>query len=109
MFLNSCLANWWDHKLYDLFSFISSQEMAGRRKEGVREIQKFEYLEKKKSFLEDLYKNSYQDLYKNRAAFKVFHNLSSYQQKCGYNFRFTESYQSLLENFNSSNYLEHLK
>ena len=96
MFLNSCLANWWDHKLYDLFSFISSQEMAARRKEGIREIQKFEYLEGK-------------DLYKNRAAFKVFHNLSSYQQKCGYNFRFTESYQSLLENFNSSNYLEHLK
>ena len=50
VFLNSCLANWWRQKLYDLSWIILSSNIWQVKKEGKCEIQKFKYLEKKNLF-----------------------------------------------------------
>ena len=53
--LRSYLDSWWRHKLYDL-SWIKLLKQCGWQgeKEGKMEIQKFEYLENKKSFLDEI-------------------------------------------------------
>ena len=50
VFSNSCLANCWRHKLYDISSIIYSSNGWQEETEGEREIQTFEYLENEKSF-----------------------------------------------------------
>ena len=54
--LSSYLDSWWRHKLYDLsWTNLLSNGWQGE-KEGNTEIQKFEYLEDKKSFLDEMKK-----------------------------------------------------
>ena len=55
MFLNSCLANRWRHKInFKIYLRSFSQAMADRRKKRKRKIQKCEYLENEKSFLDEI-------------------------------------------------------
>ena len=52
--LSSCLGSWWCHKIQDLsWIELSSNGWQGEQ-EGKMEIQKFEYLEKEKSFLDEI-------------------------------------------------------
>ena len=55
--LSSYLDSWWRHKLQD-FSWINlSSNGWQRKKEGETNIQKFEYLENEKSFLDEIKKH----------------------------------------------------
>ena len=54
--LNSYFGNWWRHKLFFSIYYLrsSSKAIAAREMEGQTEIQIFEYLEKKKSYLDEI-------------------------------------------------------
>ena len=54
MLLNSYLDNWWRHELWDLSSIILQSNGRQVEKEGRTEIQKLEYLENEKSFLDEI-------------------------------------------------------
>ena len=52
--LSSYLDNWWRHELWDLSSIILKSNGRQVEKEGRTEIKKIEYLEKEKSFLDEI-------------------------------------------------------
>ena len=54
MLLSSYLDNWWSHELQDLSSIILWSYGRQVEKKGRAEIQKIEYLENEKSFLDEI-------------------------------------------------------
>ena len=57
VFLSSYLNSWWRHKLKDLSLIKLSSNSWQREKEGKVKMQKFEYLENEKSFLDEIKSN----------------------------------------------------
>ena len=52
--VSSYLDSWWHHKLRDFFWINLLSNGWQGRKEGKMKIQKFEYVENEKSFLDDI-------------------------------------------------------
>ena len=68
--LSSHLDSWWHHKLY-FFSFINLESNGWQRnKERKTEIQKFEYFENEKSFLDDI-KNIFHSFWRTSIWWKI--------------------------------------